>query len=594
MILLSWVSAGIYPAAGRRNSHSLPCSDEVRIGCRFVHDATSATPAVVLAEPHGELHEQVVEESWTSEPELASSTYVDLYGNRCRRLELPEGASTVELRRGLVEIDPEPEPTPGPDDRSTGSRTSPTTSCTGSCRAATPSPTCSTTRPGSCSARPSRGAERVLAVTSWIHENIEYGVPSLPTTSTVEIFERRGGMCRDMAHLGVTFCRALGIPARYTFGYMPDIGVPGPYPPMDFHAWFEVWLGDRWWTLDGRYNTPRIGRVAIGRGRDAADVAMITTYGAATLTEMTRVGGRGGRGGAAGWSMTHWRLLGDLIATLGSIDDDEIDWQNVARTTVLIHQTFRYEYPGPIASLRQRLMVVPPDYHDDQRLAHAQAPRLRLRRRHRALVRHLRQRRARPDPAAASSARSSSRAWIVVEREAGADGALHSEPAPTRRALLGAVAADACPTTALDGGRCRAARPRGATGLELAELVNGLVHDQLRYEWGVTSVATTAAQAWAGGAGVCQDYAHCMLALAGSAASRRATSPGTCSARAARTPGSRSSSRIRREPECVSAVAFDPPTAAAPACGTSPSPSAATTRTSRRPRAPTRGRTKAC
>jgi transglutaminase-like putative cysteine protease len=131
------------------------------------------------------------------------------------------------------------------------------------------------------------GAERVLAVTSWIHENVEYGVPSLPTTSTLEIFERRGGMCRDMAHLGVTFCRALSIPARYTCGYIPDIGVPGPYPTMDFHAWFEVWLGERWWAFDGRYNAPRIGRIPIGRGRDAADVAMVTTYGDATLTEMT-------------------------------------------------------------------------------------------------------------------------------------------------------------------------------------------------------------------------------------------------------------------------------------------------------------------
>ena len=89
-----------------------------------------------------------------------------------------------------------------------------------------------------------RARERVQAVCDWIHGNVEYGVASVPTTATVEVFERRGGMCRDFAHLGVTFCRALGIPARYVFGYMPDIGIPGPYPPMDFHAWFEVWLGD--------------------------------------------------------------------------------------------------------------------------------------------------------------------------------------------------------------------------------------------------------------------------------------------------------------------------------------------------------------
>jgi len=259
---------------------------QVRIGCRFVHDATSATPAVVLAEPHSELHEQMVEESWTGEPELPSSTYVDLYGNRCRRLELPEGASTVAYN-GLVEVDPEPERTPGPDAPQHRIEDLsdqllhwllPSRYAESDLLYDTAWELFGTTE---------RGAERVLAVARWIHENIEYGVPSLPTTSTVEIFERRGGICRDMAHLGVTFCRALGIPARYTSGYLPDIGVTGPVPMMDFHAWFEVWLGDRWWALDGRYNAPRIGRIATGRGRDAADVAMITTYGDVTLTEMS-------------------------------------------------------------------------------------------------------------------------------------------------------------------------------------------------------------------------------------------------------------------------------------------------------------------
>ena len=258
----------------------------LRVGCRFVHDATSPTPAVVLAEPHGELREQVVEERWWSEPDLASSTYVDLYGNRCRRIELPEGTSEVNYD-GLVEIDPEPDELPGPGD--TQHRIEdlpdhllhwllPSRYAESDLLADTAWELFGQTTPG---------VERVLAITGWIHENVEYGVASLPTTSTLEIYERRGGMCRDFAHLSVAFCRALSIPARYTCGYMPDIGVPGPYPPMDFHAWFEVWLGERWWTFDARYNVPRIGRVAIGRGRDAADVAMITTYGDARLTEMT-------------------------------------------------------------------------------------------------------------------------------------------------------------------------------------------------------------------------------------------------------------------------------------------------------------------
>ena len=138
---------------------------------------------------------------------------------------------------------------------------------------------------------------------------------------------------------------------------------------MDFHAWFEVWLGERWWTYDARFNTPRIGRVPIGRGRDAVDVAMVTTYGAASARDDDGVGRRGARAAPRrGGSRMIVDTLGDLIATLGSIDDDEIDWQNIRQATVLIHQTFRYDYPGPITDLRQRLMVVPPDYHGHQRL----------------------------------------------------------------------------------------------------------------------------------------------------------------------------------------------------------------------------------
>jgi transglutaminase-like putative cysteine protease len=259
---------------------------KIRIGCSFVHEALSATPAVVLAEPHTELREQVVAESWAGEPELASSSYVDLYGNRCRRLELPEGVSTVAYD-ALAEIDPEPEATPGADAPQHRIEDLPDHLLHWLLPSRYVESDLLREKAWELFGETEPGSERVLAVTEWIHENIEYGVESLPTTSTAEIIERRGGICRDMAHLGVTFCRALGIPARYTCGYMPDVGVPAPDIAMDFHAWFEVWLGERWWALDGRYNVPRIGRVATGRGRDAADVAMITTYGDATLTEMT-------------------------------------------------------------------------------------------------------------------------------------------------------------------------------------------------------------------------------------------------------------------------------------------------------------------
>lgn len=247
--------------------------------------------------------------------------------------------------------------------------------------------------------------------------------------------------------------------------------------------------------------------------------------------------------------------LGDLIATLGSIDDDEIDWQNVARTTVLIHQTFRYEYTGPIASLRQRLMVVPPDYHDDQRLV---THKLRVsgcdvdtERSYDTfgnVVLDLTLERVDRDVEFTS--------WIVVEREAGADGALYSEPIPPDARFaepsrltrpdeaLAAVAAELTAT--------------GATGLELAGLVNERVHEHFRYDGGVTTIATTAAEAWAGGVGVCQDYAHCMLALARVCG----LSARYVSGHVLGEGGTHAWVEILvphpREPELVSAVSFDP------------------------------------
>ena len=109
------------------------------------------------------------------------------------------------------------------------------------------------------------------------------------------MWQSRTGVCRDFAHLGLTLCRSLNIPARYVFGYLPDVDVPAPDEPMDFCAWFEAYLEDRWWTFDPRNNVPRTGRVVIGRGRDALDVAMVTTYGAPVLQHDDGVGRPGRR-----------------------------------------------------------------------------------------------------------------------------------------------------------------------------------------------------------------------------------------------------------------------------------------------------------
>lgn len=124
------------------------------------------------------------------------------------------------------------------------------------------------------------GWARVQAVCDFVHQRIAFGYEHARATRTAsEAYQEGRGVCRDYAHLAVAFCRALNIPARYCTGYLGDVGTPLPYPPGDFAAWFEVFLGRRWYTFDPRNNVPRIGRVLIARGRDAADVAMTMTFG---------------------------------------------------------------------------------------------------------------------------------------------------------------------------------------------------------------------------------------------------------------------------------------------------------------------------
>lgn len=128
------------------------------------------------------------------------------------------------------------------------------------------------------------GWARVQAVCDFVHRHITFGYEHARVTRTAyEVLNERVGVCRDYTHLAVAFCRCLNIPARYCTGYLGDIGMPPPYGPMDFSAWFEVFLGNHWYTFDARNNTPRIGRVLIARGRDAADVAISSTFGPNTL-----------------------------------------------------------------------------------------------------------------------------------------------------------------------------------------------------------------------------------------------------------------------------------------------------------------------
>ena len=129
------------------------------------------------------------------------------------------------------------------------------------------------------------GWSRVYAICSWVNSKVTFGYHyARPTMSALDVFNERVGVCRDFQHLAVTLCRCMNSPARYVAGYLGDIGVPVS-GPMDFSAWFEAYLDGRWWTFDARHNKPRIGRVLMATGRDAADVAFLTSFGTSTLTK---------------------------------------------------------------------------------------------------------------------------------------------------------------------------------------------------------------------------------------------------------------------------------------------------------------------
>jgi transglutaminase-like putative cysteine protease len=132
------------------------------------------------------------------------------------------------------------------------------------------------------------GWARVQAICDFVHDRLRFSYPEARETRTAaQAMEERTGVCRDFTHLAITLCRCMNIPARFCNGYLGDIGVPPDPAPMDFNAWFEAYLGGRWFTFDARHNEPRIGRILISRGRDAADVAMITSFGPHRLGRFT-------------------------------------------------------------------------------------------------------------------------------------------------------------------------------------------------------------------------------------------------------------------------------------------------------------------
>jgi transglutaminase-like putative cysteine protease len=262
---------------------------DLDIGCSFVFGVPVATHAVMLFEPHSTDLHKVVDSRLDIQGHAAlppSSTYVDSYGNRCRRITFNPSDANVRFT-ARVNVSEENDET-----LEDAELTSPEHLPDEVLYFLVPSRYCESDRLADLawstfgSIRP--GWERVQSICDWVHGRTEfqYGSSS-PEYSALTILDRRVGVCRDFSHLAIALCRAVNIPARYVFGYLPDIGVPDLGAEMDFCAWMEAFLGDRWFTFDPRNNQPRIGRVVIGRGRDAADVAMVTSFGQIEMVAMT-------------------------------------------------------------------------------------------------------------------------------------------------------------------------------------------------------------------------------------------------------------------------------------------------------------------
>jgi len=251
------------------------------VGCTFGLESVQPASAIVQVAPRLDPGLSIVSERWdTSAPH---HSYLDRYGNRCERFALATGASSITYEARVVLAHPDDRIEPSTPETPVGALPDEVLGFV------MPSRFCLPDELGHEAWQRFGGLEpgwsRVQAIVDYVHGHLEF-VPgaSNPWTTAADVNRAGQGVCRDFAHLAITFCRALNIPARYVFGYIPEIGLAVPHEIMDFAAWFEVYLDGRWHTFDARNNMPRIGRVVVGRGRDAVDVALITSFGPLTLT----------------------------------------------------------------------------------------------------------------------------------------------------------------------------------------------------------------------------------------------------------------------------------------------------------------------
>ncbi|MEG8022545.1 transglutaminase family protein [Sphingomonas aerolata] len=255
----------------------------IRAGYDIRFEADVPTPLMAMLSLHPSRNRDLVTpHRIVASPDVPIYDYLDAFGNVCTRMTVPAGGLMLSCDF-TIEDDGQPDPVDPdaiqhavedlPDEILVfllGSRY------------------CETDRLSetawSLFGHVPSGWARVQAIVQFTHDHIEFGYHHARATKTAwDAHQEQQGVCRDFAHLAITLCRCMNIPARYCTGYLGDIGIPPVDAPMDFSAWFDVYLGGRWHTFDARHNQPRIGRILMARGRDATDAALTTTFGPARL-----------------------------------------------------------------------------------------------------------------------------------------------------------------------------------------------------------------------------------------------------------------------------------------------------------------------
>jgi transglutaminase-like putative cysteine protease len=253
------------------------------VGCRFGLASSQPASMIMQVAPRVGPGMSISSERWDTV--AAHHGYSDHYGNRCERFALSAGDSRIAYEAQLLLSSPADRIEPDVRETPVGLLPDEVLSFVMPSRFCLPDELGHEAWQRFGALAPGWG--RVQAIVDYVHDYLEF-VPgaSNPWTTAADAYRAGQGVCRDFAHLAITFARALNIPARYVFGYIPDIDIPlGPEEAMDFAAWFEVYLDGRWHTFDARNNRPRVGRVVVGRGRDAVDVALTTSFGPLTLTD---------------------------------------------------------------------------------------------------------------------------------------------------------------------------------------------------------------------------------------------------------------------------------------------------------------------